>query len=159
MLLTTSSHHPPAPFPAAETGEDETRFGAESRLTEMLTHCDLAPIGSIDELVPDVRPHRNEVLLVDVVCANTASDIDKAFLIAANEDKALLQGVFKPLSGENQKIKEQLGLDFLCFNEVFAYLVSQHFHLGIVPPTVLRHLSDGTLGSLQLFLETKHWQP
>ena len=158
MSPDASSPHPNVPLPVAASRKVDTRFGAESRLTEILVHCDLSPLGSIDELVPDVRPHRNEVLLVDIVCANTASDIDSAFLLGGTEDKAPPKGVFKPLSGENQKIKEHLGLDFLCFNEVFAYLVSQHFHLEIVPPTVLHHLSDGTLGSLQLFLEPEHWQ-
>lgn len=141
----------------------KTRFGDESLLTEILVHSDLSVLGSIDEHVPDIAPHRNEVLLADIVCAKTVSDSIAGVLFDEIFDgievKLLPKGVFKPLNGENQEIKERLDLNSLWFNEVFAYLVSQHFQLQIVPPTVMRRLSDGTLGSLQLFLETVDWQP
>lgn len=68
--------------------------------------------------------------------------------------------IFKPADGENKSLKKREGLppEFKFYpRECAGYLVSDHFDLDIVPPTVIREV-DNEIGALQLFLSPKYYK-
>jgi uncharacterized repeat protein (TIGR03843 family) len=74
----------------------------------------------------------------------------------ADDDTAgLLQGVYKPASGENSLWDFP---DGLYRREVAAYALSEALGWGLVPPTVERHDGPFGSGSLQLFVAADYEQ-
>jgi hypothetical protein len=61
------------------------------------------------------------------------------------------RGVFKPLSGEDENVRDQIETGTLYKRERAAYLVDRFFDFNIVPPTVIKKIDDD-IGSVQNFI-------
>jgi hypothetical protein len=136
----------------------ESRFGKIDRIVEAMLHGEITKKGTIEEVYPDlvIPDHVNRVDIVDATYRNINSILGVE--IQVGKDK--IRCIFKPLSGENNTLKRDEGLNFDFFfypRECAAWSVSEHFGLDIVPPTTIREI-DGDIGSLQLFLDPKYYK-
>lgn len=133
----------------------ESRFGDEEELIKAMSEGEVVEMGSIDELFPDISPHQNEVDIIDIDRPN----LNQLLGVKIQKADQLIRCVFKPFDGENQDAKNFfISPDFKFYpRECAAYLISRHFDLDIVPPTVIREI-NGRIGALQLFLDHDYFE-
>ncbi len=140
----------------------ETRFGQNEEIVEAILEGEVTNVGKIEEVYPEafIPSHVNEVDIVNVnqgLHKNVNNILGVKIQSGSGEE---LICIFKPADGESSKLKEEEGLppDFEFYpRECAGYLVSDHFELDIVPPTVIREI-DGKIGSLQLFLSPEYYK-
>lgn len=106
----------------------------------------------------DVRSHYPEVISAHtnvVELANVSANTAKPVVV--EKDGRELLAIYKPATGENKDITSEFN-HRMYPREAAGYEVSEHFGLGLVPPTVVREV-NGSVGSLQLFLEPPGYLP
>jgi uncharacterized repeat protein (TIGR03843 family) len=123
--------------------------GLES-ITELLHRSDLSVVGRLpwsSNLTFLVALEPEGHLVADEQADGPSEDAD--------DTAGLLQGVYKPASGENSLWDFP---DGLYRREVAAYALSEALGWGLVPPTVERHDGPFGSGSLQLFVAADYEQ-
>ncbi len=134
--------------PEVETIESRSKFGDKEKILEALLTGEVVEVGPIEEVCRDIPPHQNEVRIVDLPQQNA----NEILAVKIQKGGQELRCVFKPADGENKQSKESVGIEAFYPRECAAYLISEHFKLDIVPPTVIREI-NGRVGALQLFLD------
>ncbi len=131
----------------------ESRFGDKEKIVEAMMTGEVLDIRPIEELYPDIPRHENVVNVADLKSEHK----NKVLGIRIQKGEDILTCVFKPADGENTDIKKETLIDEFYPRECAAYLVSEHFDLDVVPPTVIREIND-EIGALQLFLDHDYYQ-
>lgn len=131
-----------------ENYEEESRFGDKGAIIEVMTRGGVEIIGDINDLFDDVPDHSNVVSLARLSKPN-ANQVIAVKVQDSSGD--YITCIFKPAEGENREVKKTTNVQSFYPRECAAYLVSEHFSLDIVPPTIIREI-DGKIGALQLFL-------
>lgn len=139
-----------------EPVESETRFGDKAELISIMETGTAEVKGRIEDFYK-VPEHRNVVEMAHVRMENGGSRNITEFVTIDDEAGHHLECVFKPVRGEAKKFYAQNGLGHDYPREVASYLVSEHFGLDLVPPTVLRQIR-GQVGSLQLLMPFDHYE-
>lgn len=138
-----------------ETGE--TRFGDKDELVSIMEHGTAHLMGRVEDFYPDIPHHRNVVEMAHVRMENGGSRNIAEFVTIDDDQGHHLEAIFKPVRGEAKKFYAENGLGHDYPREVGAYIVSEHFGLDLVPPTILREI-NGHVGSLQLFLPHQRYK-
>lgn len=132
-----------------ESESVESRFGDKEHAVEVMKSGDVELLGDIDDVVPDIAPHANEIQLANVKIRQAN---DAQLVKVGVEDGNKVVCVFKPFSGESERVKKDFRFQQFYPRECAAYIISEHFGFDIVPPTIIREV-NGERGSLQLFLD------
>lgn len=82
-------------------------------------------------------------------CRNLGGGCNETVFVNIVDDGA---GIFKPVSGEREKLREGIPQGTYYKRERAAFLVSEMLGFDFVPPTVIREV-DGKIGSAQQFIE------
>ncbi len=131
----------------------ESRFGNKPEIIRAMGEGKIINVIGIEQLCPNIKPHANEVNVASIKHQNA----NQILGVQIQQGGNMLQCVFKPYDGENLRIKSDYGFQSFYPRECAAYMISEHFDLDIVPPTVIRNI-NGQIGSLQLFLDHNYWQ-
>lgn len=133
----------------------ESRYPSKDELLEIMSLGEPEFLGNIDTIYPDdIAEHQNKV---EVINANARE------LMELKYHGKSVKCVFKPFAGENVEVKENDvkkhngKIDKFYPREAFAFTLSEHFNLDIVPPTVVRDFGEGRMGALQLFIPTDQY--
>ena len=133
----------------------ESRYPNKEEILEIMSLGEPEFLGSIDDLYPeDISEHQNKVEIVNVN-AREMTEI--------KYHGKIIKCVFKPFAGESSEVKEKDiknnhgRIKKFYPREAFAYALSEHFGLDIVPPTVVRDFGEGRVGALQLFIPTDQY--
>lgn len=132
----------------------ESQFGNKVKIEHLLETGVAHILSLIDELYPETPAHNNLVQIARLLDRSVEfagnRSAHKSVLIEGEKGETLL-GVFKPFSGESAETKIDANINSFYSRERAGYLISEHFGLDLVPPTVIRTI-EGEVGSLQLFL-------
>lgn len=137
------------------------RFGDTEQILRLMNENPCHIQGRIEDFY-QVGKHLNQVEIADI--QNPSSDEERlntilGVIIEGPEGQELLRCIFKPAGGENRRIKEELRLNrdhHFYPHERAAFIVSEHFNLDLVPPTVIRKINDEP-GALQLFINPEQY--
>lgn len=146
------SYHEPQS--ANESVAGESRFGNKEHILDVLHTHEAHILGSIDEMLPEISAHANVVELVNLLSSGDNTATAEVRPVMIDDEGVPMAGIFKPFDGENEEMRRKSGLPNFYEREEAAYLISEHFDLDLVPPTVVREI-DGRLGSLQLFMSSR----
>lgn len=141
--------------PKIETNT-ESRFGNKEQIVEAMTTGEIIEIGKIEDFYTDIPEHANVVNIADV----KRKDANEILGVKIQKSGEVIRCIFKPADGENQKTKLETALsnEFKFYpRECAAYMISEHFDLDVVPPTIIREI-NGRTGALQLFLDHEYYK-
>lgn len=136
--------------------QEISRFGDVEKILEIMRDGEVVEIGKIEDIYPNVSPHANVVEVVDVRTKEN-QHANEVLGIKIQKGEDVIRCVFKPADGENSKSKKKFGVREFYPHECAAYMVSDHFGFGVVPPTLVREIDD-RIGSLQLFIDHDYYE-
>lgn len=141
-----------------ESNEQESqanweKFENEPKILQILETGEIVNIRDIDEVRPELKGHMNVVQLTELSAPLTIGHTSKTSTVTLKTGETTIEAVFKPFSGENQEVKNEVGMGNIhCYQrEVAAYLLDKELGFDLVPPTTIREI-DGEIGSLQLYI-------
>jgi hypothetical protein len=119
----------------------DSKFGQKEKIREMMQTGEIVELGPIQDLIPNIPDHSNEVNLVEL----GANELQ---YVKLQTKDGILYGVFKPLEGEDH---DSQGAPAFYTREKIVEVIDDFLEFDLVPPTVIREV-NGRLGSLQLFI-------
>lgn len=143
-----------------EYARNINKYGDHEKICTQLLEGYVTQIEDIDVVRPELLgKHQDKVDLVtmlndnnDTKIVNTAKHMDEAEKIRLSAEGKILEGIFKPLIGENTFFSRKTSIIEHYKRERSAYLVDRWLGFGLVPPTIIRTI-DEKIGSLQLYIE------
>lgn len=129
------------------------KFGDSERIMSLMLEGSPSIVGRIEDIIVDVPDHANEVLLT----STPEQHVNEILGVRIQKDGEGITCVFKPFDGENGETKNQTQVKSFYPRECAAYMISEHFGLGVVPPTCIREI-NGRIGSIQLFLDHDYFK-
>ena len=133
---------------------DPEKFGDDEKICRLLETGKIKGMVNIDDVRPELKGiHGNEVDLADIDPGkfNIGGHIHEAFAVEIESGDMVIQGIFKPLDGENDDVKDKLHIQDCYKRERAAHVLDRFLGFGLVPPTVIRKI-NGKIGSLQLYV-------
>ncbi len=122
-------------------------------IEQMLESGQITSRHNIDEIIPDLAPHNNEVEVMDI--KPLPKHMEQTDLLEIVYGKQTLQAVLKQEPGEHKKLRREYtiaGTDVPFWRrESAAHLVDQFFGFGLTLPTVTRKV-EGINGSVRMFI-------
>jgi hypothetical protein len=108
---------------------------------------------NIDEIIPDLALHNNEVEVMDI--KPLPKHMEQTYLLEIIYGEQTLQAVLKQETGEHKNLRREYtisGQDIPFWRrESAAHLVDQFFGFGLTLPTVTRKI-EGVNGSVRMFI-------
>ncbi|TSC96565.1 MAG: hypothetical protein CEN88_322 [Candidatus Berkelbacteria bacterium Licking1014_2] len=135
----------------------ESRFGDIERILAVMQEGEIIDEkGNINELYDDVPPHANVVEVVELTDVQHRNITSFVKIRNKRNPDETITCVFKPADGESAESKRDIAVQEFYPRECAAFLISDHFELDIVPPTIIREI-NGRKGALQLFIDHEQY--
>ena len=150
---------PSTPSEELEILSDSEKFGNCQAIERILGNGEIANLVDIDTLRPELADsHVNAITVGDVsVDPIDVKHINRLMFLEIHQNGAVIQGLFKPLSGESQEVKQEskdrtnVEIDNFYQKERAAYVMDRLLGFGLTPPTAIRKI-NGEIGALQLYI-------
>ena len=135
----------------------ESRFGDIERILAVMQEGEvIEEKGNINELYDDIPPHVNIVEVVELADVQHRNVTSFVKIKNKTDPGETLTCIFKPADGESAESKKDIAVQEFYPRECAAFLISDHFGLDIVPPTIIREI-NGRRGAVQLFIDHEQY--